>query len=78
VIGSDLLGSKSQNLKIGSVRARFENNVIGSDRFGKKPDLIGLLGPARYFRADILARTPIPGRKKEEKLINYFHARDNP
>jgi hypothetical protein len=34
--------------------------VIGSDRFGKKPDLIGLLGPARYFRADILARTPIP------------------
>jgi hypothetical protein len=54
-----MLGSTIQNLNIGSDRTRFEKNVIGSDR--KKTDLIGLLGPARYFRVDILARTPIPG-----------------
>ena len=68
MIGCDRFGSARKQIskfedRIGSVRARFENNVIGSDRFGKKPDLIGLLGPARYFRADILARTPIPGSK---------------
>jgi hypothetical protein len=42
---SDLLGSTFQNLNIESDRTRVEKNVIGSE----KNDVIGLLGPARYF-----------------------------
>jgi hypothetical protein len=60
LIGTDRKFSASKFLLIGSdlIRKKYDrigNNVIGS----KKTYLIGFIGPAD-FRADILARMPIP------------------